>query len=103
MTFSCQYPFASTSEGGSGAVSNCIPAEQNTDQGSYLKWWYYEHGYFPRISDGSQFGVEVVGINCADVSSNDLTRRDLLNLNGTQSKFLWSLSQFCFFSVFICL
>lgn len=80
-----EYPFASTEEGGSGAVSNCIPAEQNTDQGSYLKWWYFINGYFPGISDGSQFGVEVVGINCANTS---LTRRSTIDLSGTQSMVL---------------
>ena len=64
-----QYPFASSREGGSGASITCVPADQNTDQGTYMKFWFSEHGYLPGSGVGKKFGVEVVGISCSTVSS----------------------------------
>jgi hypothetical protein len=65
-----QYPFRSTKEGGTTDASiACVPAAQNTDQGSYMRIWFAEHGYLPGRNVGKTFGVKVVGIDCETVVS----------------------------------
>ncbi len=49
-----------------GASIACVPKE---DQGTYMKFWLLANGYFPTLSNGRKFGVEVVGLSCGSVSS----------------------------------
>ncbi len=50
-----EYPFASTKEGGQGAVTAAVKPTENSSQGGTLRGFYVSKG----IKDGDQFKVEV--------------------------------------------
>jgi hypothetical protein len=60
-----QYPFASTQQGGAGAQIACVPAYQNSEQGTVLNTFRAENNLQP----GQVFGVLIQGIDCSDVDS----------------------------------
>lgn len=57
-----EYPFASTKEGGNGAITRCVPVSEQNSQGGTLSVFYKKNS----IKDGSQFNVEVINVpsNC---------------------------------------
>lgn len=96
MPLSCdEYPFASTTEGGSGAHVGCIVAWQNGLQGWYLSNFYRDYNMQPN----DQFVMEITGIDCDTVKDTDIpgcnsfTKRDTGNITaGSESELFQSNS-----------
>lgn len=63
-----EFPFRSTTEGGSGAWISCVAAWENTMQGIYINSWNADHG----IAAGDHFLVRVTNLDCSSVQQSDL-------------------------------
>ncbi|KAK0547480.1 hypothetical protein OC846_004842 [Tilletia horrida] len=74
-----EYPYASSAEGGAGAVTRCVPSHENSVQGGTLSSFYTNNG----IKDGAQYnvgfssssGLQYCGGSCSN-SGNEVIRRE---------------------------
>ncbi|KAF9548975.1 hypothetical protein CPC08DRAFT_769163 [Agrocybe pediades] len=57
-----EIPFASSAEGGTGAITKCIIALGNSIQGGFLNWLRKSAG----IRDGDHYLLQLTNVNCQD-------------------------------------
>lgn len=75
-----EYPYASSREGGTGSVTRCVPATENSRQGGTLSSFYTNNG----ITDGDAYnvaftstsGLQYCSGSCTN-TGNQLIRKNL--------------------------
>ncbi|PWN44862.1 hypothetical protein IE81DRAFT_320832 [Ceraceosorus guamensis] len=76
-----EYPYASTSEGGAGAVTRCVPAHENSVQGGTLSSFYtrsnVQQGDAYNVAFTGTSGLQYCGGSCSN-SGNEVQRRGML-------------------------
>ncbi|PWN47466.1 hypothetical protein IE53DRAFT_321165 [Violaceomyces palustris] len=74
-----EYPFASSQEGGAGAVTRCVPAHENSVQGGTLSSFYSANsivnGDAYTVAFTSTAGLQYCSSSCTN-TGNELIRKD---------------------------
>ncbi|KAK0536240.1 hypothetical protein OC835_002080 [Tilletia horrida] len=73
-----EYPYASSAEGGAGAVTRCVPSHENSVQGGTLSSFYTNNG----VTEGKAYnvgfsnsgGLQYCGTGCSN-TGNEVIRR----------------------------
>ncbi|KAE8214488.1 hypothetical protein CF327_g2117 [Tilletia walkeri] len=83
-----EYPFASSAEGGAGAVTRCVPSHENSVQGGTLSSFYTNNA----IKDGGVYnvgfsnsgGLQYCGSSCSNTGNEVIRRGESPRAGGIQ-------------------